>query len=143
MGLAVGLSVDYSAHVGHNFMTKQGASNDARVAATLGDIGGAVLNGALSTFLAVCLLSLSKSYVFVVMFKEFLLTATLGVAHGLVLLPVLLSLIGPPPFAVQPHGGGDGDDTAPGSEEKAVSAEIGGASGEIELAEAESVKVIS
>mmetsp|Transcript_6719 Transcript_6719/g.14657 ORF Transcript_6719/g.14657 Transcript_6719/m.14657 type:complete len:1019 (-) Transcript_6719:132-3188(-) len=97
--LAVGLSVDYSAHIGHCFMVKGGTNNDARVTETLADMGSSVFNGALSTFLAVAVLLLSKSYVFKTLAIQFALTVILGVVHGLILLPVLLSLFGPKPFA--------------------------------------------
>lgn len=63
------------------------------------DIGASVLNGALSTFLAVAVLLFSTSYVFKTLATQFALTVGLGVLHGLVLLPVLLSLFGPEPFA--------------------------------------------
>jgi predicted RND superfamily exporter protein len=95
--IAVGLCVDYSAHIGHCFMTKHG-SNDSRVIETLGDIGSAVMNGGLSTFLAVCLLGTSQSYVFRVLFQCFFLTVTLGLAHGMLFLPIVLSLVGPAPY---------------------------------------------
>lgn len=97
--LAVGLSVDYSAHVGHCFMVKAGADTNARATEALADIGAAVLSGATSTFLAVVVLLFSSSYVFSVLSKQFALTVGLGVLHGLVLLPVLLSICGPKPFA--------------------------------------------
>ncbi|CAB9519756.1 Pick C1-like protein 1 [Seminavis robusta] len=97
--LSVGLSVDYSAHVGHSFMLKGGNNWDRRVTETLADIGAAVLCGATSTFLAVAVLLGSSSYVFKVLSTQFALTVALGVSHGLVLLPVLMSLVGPKPFA--------------------------------------------
>jgi len=97
--LAVGLSVDYSAHVGHCFMVKGGDNKDHRVTESLADIGAAVLSGAISTFLAVVVLLFSSSYVFRILSTQFALTVGLGLLHGLVLLPVLLSLLGPPPFA--------------------------------------------
>lgn len=97
--LAVGLSIDYSAHIGHCFMVKGGTNNDARATESLADIGASVLNGALSTFLAVAVLLFSKSYVFRTLAIQFALTVALGVFHGLVLLPVLLALFGPKPFA--------------------------------------------
>jgi len=97
--LAVGLSVDYSAHVGHCFMVKGGSSKNERATEALADIGAAVLSGATSTFLAVVVLLFSSSYVFSVLSKQFALTVGLGVLHGLVLLPVLLSIFGPKPFA--------------------------------------------
>ena len=58
-----------------------------------------LVNGALSTFLAVAVLLFSKSYVFQTLAIQFALTVGLGVLHGLILLPVLLSLFGPKPFA--------------------------------------------
>lgn len=97
--LAVGLSIDYSAHIGHCFMVKGGNNNDARATESLADIGASVLNGAMSTFLAVAVLLFSKSYVFRTLSIQFALTVSLGVLHGLILLPVLLALFGPKPFA--------------------------------------------
>ena len=97
--LAVGLSIDYSAHIGHCFMVKGGDNKDARATESLADIGASVLNGALSTFLAVAVLLFSKSYVFRTLAIQFALTVGLGILHGLILLPVLLSLFGPKPFA--------------------------------------------
>jgi predicted RND superfamily exporter protein len=96
--LAVGLSIDYSAHVGHCFMVKGGDNKDRRALESLADIGAAVLNGAFTTFLAVVVLLFSSSYVFTTLSKQFALTVGLGVCHGLVLLPVLLSLVGPKAF---------------------------------------------
>jgi predicted RND superfamily exporter protein len=101
--LAVGLAVDYSAHVGHCFMVKPGTNGD-RVVAALEDIGSAVLNGAISTFLAVVALSGSDSYVFRVLFKQFFLTCLFGVFNGMVFLPVLLLWFGPAPFSSAVNG---------------------------------------
>jgi len=109
--IAVGLSVDYAAHIGHSFMTKGGTRGD-RVIRTLGDVGTAVLNGGVSTFLAVMLLALSKSYVFRVLFQTFFLTVVLGLFHGMVVLPALLSLIGPAGYG----GRINTSDDSPGAE---------------------------
>lgn len=97
--LAVGLSVDYSAHVGHCFMLKGGKDKNKRATEALADIGAAVLSGAMSTFLAVVVLLFSSSYVFNVLSKQFALTVGLGLLHGLVALPVMLSTLGPEPFS--------------------------------------------
>eukprot|EP00526_Cylindrotheca_closterium_P001359 CAMPEP_0113628114 /NCGR_PEP_ID=MMETSP0017_2-20120614/14568_1 /TAXON_ID=2856 /ORGANISM="Cylindrotheca closterium" /LENGTH=897 /DNA_ID=CAMNT_0000538409 /DNA_START=59 /DNA_END=2752 /DNA_ORIENTATION=- /assembly_acc=CAM_ASM_000147 len=99
MVLAVGLSVDYSAHVGHCFMVKGGEDKNKRALEALADMGASVLNGAISTFLAVVVLLFSSSYVFRVLSTQFALTVGLGVLHGLVGLPVMLSVLGPKPFA--------------------------------------------
>lgn len=72
--LAVGLSIDYSAHVGHCFMTKGGNDKNKRSLEALSDIGAAVLSGALTTFLAVAVLLFSTSYVFATLSIQFALT---------------------------------------------------------------------
>merc|ERR1712217_385093 len=78
-------------------MGKEGTRAD-RVIASLGDVGSAVLNGGVSTFLATMMLALSQSYVFRVLFQSFFLTVVFGLAHGMLMLPALLSLIGPEPY---------------------------------------------
>ena len=55
------------------------------------------MNGGLSTFIAFVLLANSKSPVFITFFRVFLLVVVFGLFHGLALLPVILSWIGPPP----------------------------------------------
>ena len=103
-------------------MTKSGSTSwNARVTESLADIGASVLQGATSTFLAVAVLLFSSSYVFVILSKQFALTVTLGIAHGLLLLPVLLSLLGPKAFSsAEVIERDDGDDvvkaTAHGSD---------------------------
>ena len=98
----MGLAVDYAAHIAHYFMTAEEGDRNERVRQTLINIGPAVVNGGFSTFLAFILLMTSKSYVFKTFFKIFFLVVTFGVYHGLVFLPVTLSLIGPKPH-VQPE----------------------------------------
>jgi len=94
--LAIGLSVDYSAHIAHAFMHKHGTRNE-RVALALSEMGVSVMNGGFSTFLAVVVLAGSSSYIFSVFFKVFFLSVIFGLSHGLIFLPVVLSLIGPEP----------------------------------------------
>ena len=55
------------------------------------------MNGGFSTFIAFVLLANSKSHVFITFFRVFLLVVVFGLFHGLTLLPVILSWIGPPP----------------------------------------------
>ena len=63
--------------------------------ATLTNIGPAVLNGGITTTLAFILLAGSRSHVFSSFFKIFFLVVTFGLFHGLVVLPVFLSIFGP------------------------------------------------
>ena len=59
------------------------------VARTLDELGVSVLNGGLSTLVAVLTLSASQSEGFRVLFKMFLFMVVLGLAHGLVFIPAL------------------------------------------------------
>ena len=96
LSVALGLAVDYSAHIAHAFITKPGNSRDQRIQKVVVEIGPAVFNGGFSTFLAFSILMISKSYVFKVFFKIFFLVVVFGLYYGLIVLPVILSLVGPP-----------------------------------------------
>ena len=60
MQVAMGLVVDYGAHIAHCFLTTEGIDKNERVEKTLVNIGPAVFNGGFSTFLAFVLLITSK-----------------------------------------------------------------------------------
>ncbi|XP_072753049.1 patched domain-containing protein 3 isoform X2 [Anoplolepis gracilipes] len=92
--LCAGLAVDYAAHIGLEFIRLSGSKQE-RALTTLNVIGPAVLNGGLSTFLAFVLLSFSKDYAFKIFFKLFTSVVLFGLFHGLIFLPVILSLAGP------------------------------------------------
>merc|ERR1719424_947553 len=110
--LAIGLAVDYSVHIAHAFMQTPGTRQE-RADHALEEMGTAVVHGAFSTFLAVLILSLSKSYIFRIFFKQFFGICLFGAAHGCCLLPVLLSLIGPAYVdAGIAHNGGSSSSTA-------------------------------
>ncbi|XP_072018411.1 protein patched homolog 3-like [Amphiura filiformis] len=95
--LAVGIAIDYSVHICHAFLVLSGSRN-ARVKRALVDKGIAVFKGGMSSFLAFILLAFSRSYVYTTFFKIFLLIVIYGLFHGLAVLPVLLSFIGPVPY---------------------------------------------
>ncbi|CAL1688249.1 unnamed protein product [Lasius platythorax] len=92
--LCAGLAVDYAAHIGLEFIRSSGSKQE-RALTTLNVIGPAVLNGGLSTFLAFVLLGFSQAYVFMTFFKLFSSVVLFGLFHGLLFLPVILSLAGP------------------------------------------------
>ncbi|XP_062553950.1 patched domain-containing protein 3-like [Armigeres subalbatus] len=97
--LAVGLCVDYAAHIGHTFLTISHGNRNRRSLDTVLHIGAAVLYGGGSTILALSILSGSQAYTYRTFFKIFLLVIVIGLFHGLVLLPVILSIVGPPPYS--------------------------------------------
>lgn len=67
--LAVGLCVDYAAHIGHTFLTFNEGTRSDRALATVMHIGPAVLNGGVSTILAMAMLANSNAYTFKAFFK--------------------------------------------------------------------------
>jgi len=58
-------------------------------------MGSSVLHGGVSTFLAIVVLSGAKSYIFVVFFRVWFGIIIFGMANGFILLPIILSFIGP------------------------------------------------
>lgn len=95
--IAIGLCIDYSSHIAHRFLIEPGSDRNERIKSTLANIGPAVLNGGFTTFFAFLLLANSESHVFITFFKVFFLVVTFGLYHGLIVLPVFLSLYGPDP----------------------------------------------
>merc|ERR1740123_1364758 len=93
--IAIGLAVDYSAHVGEAFVLSKEGTKARRVTDSLYRVGASVFNGGFSTFLAVVAMANSQTYVFRVFFKQFFLVTSMGLFHGLIVLPVLLSWFGP------------------------------------------------
>lgn len=93
--LAIGLCVDYAAHVGHTFLTVTEGSRTERALKAVSTIGLAVLMGGGATLLSLSLLSMSKAYTFQSFFKIFLLVIIFGLFNGLMFLPVALSVVGP------------------------------------------------
>jgi len=92
--LAIGLCVDYAAHVAHAFLVAKGNKKE-RARAAVADVGPAVLHGGVSTLLAFVMLAASDSYLFLSFCKIFTGVSAFGLFHGLVVLPVLLSFVGP------------------------------------------------
>lgn len=94
LALAVGLTIDFSAHIGLMFMTSVGTKKE-RVGAALSQLGPALTHGGLTTILIIGVLGFSKSYVFNVFFKVILMIISLGLFHGMVIVPIVLHRIGP------------------------------------------------
>ena len=66
--LAIGLCVDYSAHIAHAFMVAEGSAIE-RSQIALATMGPAIINGGITTFIAVVPLIFSASHVFLTFFK--------------------------------------------------------------------------
>jgi len=110
--MTVGLAVDYNAHIAHAFRHGSGSRLD-RARFSLNHIGGAVFTGGVSTFLAVLPMATAQSYIFEVFFRMLSFMVLCSLFHGLCVLPVILSFIGP-------KGVEDEDTPQPSAVEKAV-----------------------
>lgn len=96
--LSIGLVADYCLHVMHAYLHVDSNSRKERAQLAVERIGVSVLLGGLSTFLGVILLAFSSGPIFFRFFALFASMAGLGIAHGLIFLPVVLSYIGPETF---------------------------------------------
>lgn len=93
--LSVGFCVDFTIHISHAFMSATGKNRNYRVVAAMEKVGVPILNGAITSILGILMLGFAKSYVFQSFFKTMLLVMLLGLFHSVMLLPVLLSFVGP------------------------------------------------
>ncbi|XP_052573474.1 protein patched homolog 2 isoform X2 [Peromyscus californicus insignis] len=98
---SVGIGVEFTVHVALGFLTTQG-SRTLRAACALEQTFAPVAHGAVSTLLGLLMLA-GSNFDFIIRYFFMVLTVLtlLGLLHGLVLLPVLLSILGPPPQVVQ------------------------------------------
>ena len=103
--VAIGISVDYSAHIAYCFLTTPVPENGKfntdhkirlyKARAALATMGSSVFHGGFSTFLAILVLGAGKTYVFIVFFRIWVGIIIFGMANGFLLLPVMLTLRGP------------------------------------------------
>eukprot|EP00922_Rhytidocystis_sp_ex-Travisia-forbesii_P002876 GHVS01004226.1.p1 GENE.GHVS01004226.1~~GHVS01004226.1.p1 ORF type:complete len:583 (-),score=99.52 GHVS01004226.1:962-2518(-) len=95
--MSIGFSIDHTAHVIHAFTHCVGPTRLIRMKECLVVICTPVFHGAISTWLTCCGLATSDKEILVIFFKMMTLVLLFSVAHGVILLPVVLSLIGPMP----------------------------------------------
>lgn len=91
--VCIGFTVDFSAHVSYAFASSNKHSPDDKAVDALSHLGYPILQGAVSTILGVLVLAWSKFHTFRTFFKLFFLVMLIGMVHGLVFIPVLLTSI--------------------------------------------------
>ncbi|XP_033960716.1 patched domain-containing protein 3-like [Pseudochaenichthys georgianus] len=92
--MCIGFSVDFSAHISYSFISSPKSDVNEKAIDAMACLGYPILQGALSTILGVLVLSMSGSYIFRTFFKIVFLVITFGLLHGLVFIPVFLTLLG-------------------------------------------------
>jgi len=92
--MSIGLLIDFLVHTILRYFEVQG-DRETRTKEMLRTMGSSVFVGGISTFLGVLPLAFSTSSTFSTIFVAFMALVVLGIAHGLILLPVLLSMFGP------------------------------------------------
>uniref|UniRef100_A0A8C6TFC8 Patched domain-containing protein 3 n=1 Tax=Neogobius melanostomus TaxID=47308 RepID=A0A8C6TFC8_9GOBI len=92
--MCIGFSVDFSAHITHAFVSSPKSDPNKKAIDSLANLGYPVLQGALSTILGVVVLSVAGSYIFRTFFKMVFLVILFGLVHGLMFIPVFLTLWG-------------------------------------------------
>lgn len=99
MCVAVGMTVEFTAHIVHRFLEEQGDTRKERVVAAMKFMGPAMVHGLITSIISVCFLAASQTPVirdyYFQMYVNMMLIAG---ANGLILLPVVLSVVGPAPI---------------------------------------------
>lgn len=90
--MCIGFSVDYSAHISYAYFSADKQTPDDGIRAALHSLGVPIFQGSVSTILGVIALVFAPSYIFLTFFKTVFLVILFGALHGILLLPVLLSL---------------------------------------------------
>ncbi|XP_066923421.1 patched domain-containing protein 3-like isoform X3 [Clytia hemisphaerica] len=90
--MAVGFSVDYTCHIAHAYMISRKDTPNKRAIDALTTMGTSVLNGGVSTFLGMLITAFSQAEGFRIFFKMVFGIVVLGLIHGLIFLPVLLTI---------------------------------------------------
>lgn len=93
--MSVGFSIDFTAHICHGYMISTATERGERVKSAIDKTGAPIFHGAISSLLGIVVLFWAKSYIFRTFGIVMAFVLLFGITHALLLLPVILSWIGP------------------------------------------------
>jgi len=103
--MAVGVGVEFTAHIILAFLLAEGTRDD-RMEAALDHMFVPTIDGTISTILGIIMLAFSDfDFIVKYYFLVYLLIVVLGCINGLILLPTILCIAGPQSMALSPQGG--------------------------------------
>ncbi|KAG8185077.1 hypothetical protein JTE90_029694 [Oedothorax gibbosus] len=95
--VAVGISVEFCSHLTRSFALSDKCSRSLRAQDALCEMGTSIISGITLTDCGILVLAFAKSQIFKVFyFRMYVGIIAFGTLHGIIILPVLLSLFGPP-----------------------------------------------
>ncbi|KAI1724636.1 patched family domain-containing protein [Ditylenchus destructor] len=91
--MSIGFCVDFSSHLAYNFVRGQNIDSSRRLRNAMYIAGTPILQSASSTILGVSFIASAESYIFRSFLKTMILVITLATIHGIVFLPVFLTML--------------------------------------------------
>ena len=92
--MSIGFSVDLSAHIAYAYAKATG-DKYARAVTALETLGWPVFLGAFSTVIGILILTLVDAHIVQIFFKTVFLVITFSLLHGIVFLPLFLTIVIP------------------------------------------------